>query len=223
MIEKKEKIEKRKARKAESAEINELIKNTLIMLAIAVIAGGILGIVYEVTKAPIAEMEANTRKEALRSVFYLADSFSDSVLNDELITEEFSEKYSGVEITDCVKALDTDKNLLGYVIEVTTHEGYGGDIVFFMGVSIDGTINALSLTSISETVGLGMNAESVLLPQFENRNELEFEVTKTGANNDTLVDAISSATITSNAITKGVNAGLYFFRESLKGGADYES
>ena len=50
-----------------------------------------------------------------------------------------------------------------------------------------------------------MRASEVLAPQFKNRNELVFEVTKTGAINDNQIDAISSATITSKAVTNAVN------------------
>ena len=37
-------------------------------------------------------------------------------------------------------------------------EGYGGDIQFAMGVQNDGTLNGISILSISETAGLGMKA-----------------------------------------------------------------
>lgn len=221
-IEKSEKVKMKKKKKAESAQIIELFKNTFIMLLIAVVAGGVLGLVYEITKTPIAEMEEKAKVEAHKSVFMLADSFSDSLPMEEFDFSNVKEMYPGVDITDCVEAYDSDKNLLGYVLEVTTHEGYGGDIVFALGVTIEGSINAISITQISETVGLGMNAETVLAPQFTNRNELVFEVVKNGAVMDNQIDAISSATITSRAVTGGVNAGLLFFRENLMGGESDE-
>ena len=46
--------------------------------------------------------------------------------------------------------------LLGYVITVTTREGYGGDIQFAVGVRMDGTVNGMSILDIAETAGLGM-------------------------------------------------------------------
>lgn len=221
-IEKSEKVKMKKKKKAESAQIIELFRNTFIMLLIAVVAGGVLGFVYEITKAPIAEMEEKAKVEAHKSVFMLADSFSDSLPLEDFDFSNVKDMYPGVDITDCVEAYDSDKNLLGYVLEVTTHEGYGGDIVFALGVTLEGSINAISITQISETVGLGMNAETVLAPQFTNRNELVFEVVKNGAVMDNQIDAISSATITSRAVTGGVNAGLLFFRENLMGGESDE-
>lgn len=210
---------KNKKKNSISPQIIELLKNTLIMLCIALVAGGILGFVYEITKDPIAMRVAEQKKLANQQVFMLASDFSDSMVNSPTLVSGFD----GVDITDCLEAYDTEHNLLGYVIEVTSHEGYGGDIVFRIGIELSGNINAISITSISETAGLGMRAPEVLAPQFRNRNELSFEVVKTGSVADNQIDAISSATITSKAVTKGVNAALAYFRESLMGVMNYES
>lgn len=204
-------------------EVKELIKNTIIMLLIAIVAGGVLGVVYEVTKEPIAIMEAKEKQAANQKVFMIADHFSDDVLPDDYRNDTLNNDYSGVDLTECLMAYDAENELLGYVMEVTSHEGYGGDIVFRIGISLDGVINAISITSISETAGLGMRADEVLTPQFKNRNEAVFEVTKTGAVADNQIDAISSATITSKAVTKGVNAALVYYRECLMGGEGNES
>ena len=45
----------------------------------------------------------------------------------------------------------------------------------------------------------------------------KFEYTKTGATADNQIDALSGATITTNAMTNGVNAGLCAFQYE-KGG-----
>ena len=113
---------------------------------------------------------------------------------------------------------DADGNVLGYVLNVTTSEGYNGDIVFSMGIRMDGTLNGISFLSIAETPGLGMKAEEVLSPQFADKNVPQFEYTKSGAVADSQIDAISGATITTNAITNGVNAGLEYFQSVLKEG-----
>ena len=203
-------------------EILELIKNTFIILAITVVAGGILGLVYEKTKDPIAAMELKTRQNACRKVFLNAADFSDSVIDSVAIADDTKAKFKGVDIKDCIEALGTEGELLGYVIEVVSHEGYGGDIDFYVGISLDGTVNGISFIEISETAGLGMRADEVLSPQFKNRFAEEFRVTKSGASSVDEIDAISSATITSKAVTGGVNAALIVFRESLEGGAKDE-
>lgn len=98
------------------------------------------------------------------------------------------------------------------MITVTDHEGYGGDIQFSMGIAMDGTLNGISLLSISETAGLGMKAGDILVPQFADKKVESFTYTKSGATNDSEIDAISGATITTKAIVNGVNAGLEYFR-----------
>ena len=45
-----------------------------------------------------------------------------------------------------------------------------------------------------------------------------FEYVKGNAAAENQIDAISGATITTNALTNGVNAGLYYFRTVLGGG-----
>ena len=107
---------------------------------------------------------------------------------------------------------------MGYVITVTTHEGYGGDIRFSVGIRNDGTVNGISILNIAETPGLGMKAEEVLKPQFAGKTVSQFAYTKTGAVATEEIDAISGATITTNALVNGVNAGLNYFKNELGGG-----
>lgn len=161
------------------AELLEMLKNTLIMLAITLVAGGILGIVYEQTKGPIATMELQAKKEANKKVFTIADSFSEDILDAEAMKNALENKgISGVDITEVLEAKNASGEVIGYVLEVNSHEGYGGDIVFRIGIASDGSTNGISITQISETAGLGMRAEEVLVPQFENRVSSEFVVTK---------------------------------------------
>ena len=116
-------------------------------------------------------------------------------------------------------AKDDQGNELGYAFTVTTSEGYGGDIQFAMGVQDDGTLNGISILSISETAGLGMRATTDdFKNQFKDKNVEKFTYTKTGATSDDEIDALSGATITTNAMTNGVNAGLAAFRYE-KGGS----
>ena len=110
-----------------------------------------------------------------------------------------------------VRRQDASGTVLGYVLTVTTHEGYGGDIQFTVGVRNDGTLNGISLLSISETAGLGMQAGDVLVPQFADKNAYPYVYNE--------IDAISGATITTNAVTNGVNAGVYYFQTMLQQGA----
>lgn len=202
--------------------MKEMMKNTGILLAVTLIAGLLLGLVYQVTKEPIAEQEAKAKQEACQEVFADAASF-EAV---ELVTVDesawSSEGYGQENIDEVMEAKDASGELLGYVITVTTKEGYGGDIQFSVGVRMDGTVNGMSILSISETAGLGMRADEVLKPQFAGKQVEKFAYTKSGAAAENQIDAISGATITTNAVTNGVNAGLYYFQTVLGGGSANE-
>ena len=54
--------------------MNKIVKNAFILTAITVIAGLLLGVVYGVTKEPIANAKANSKQEAFQSVLSDADS-----------------------------------------------------------------------------------------------------------------------------------------------------
>ena len=60
--------------------------------------------------------------------------------------------------------------------------------------------------------------EAEFSDQFKEKKAEQFSYTKTGAVSDSEIDAISGATVTTNAVTNGVNAGLAAFR-AVKGGA----
>mgnify|MGYP002627157745 CR=1 FL=1 len=138
-------------------------------------------------------------------------------------TAEWEAKgYKDVDINKALAAKDNLGNTLGYVLDVTSHAGYGGDIEFTMGITNEGVLNGISILSISETAGLGMKAEEVLKPQFAQKAVPFFELTKTGSTSDSQIDAISGATITSKAVTTAVNAGIDYF-STLNGGAAYEN
>lgn len=201
--------------------MKSMIKDALILLLITLIAGGALGYVNYITAGPIAIAEDNAKKAAYREVYPEADSFvaSEGAVSFETLSDWDSNGFSNVKITEVLDAKDASGNLLGYVLGIITSEGYGGDIAFTLGISTDGTVQGVSILSISETAGLGMRAEEVLVPQFDD-NVSSYTVTKTGATVDSEIDAISGATITSKAVTNAVNAGLYYFQNELGGGAD---
>ncbi len=199
--------------------MNSAIKNILCLTLITLVAGFGLGYVYDVTKEPIAVMEANTRLNAYKTVFPEAASFSEPIDNaqdtDVLLANAGIE---GVDIDSAVQAIDASGSVIGYVISVTTHEGYGGDITISMGIDNEGTVKGIEILKISETAGLGMKAkEDKFKGQFANKAVKQFSYTKTGAKSDFEIDAISGATITTKAVTNAVNAGITYF-DALGGG-----
>lgn len=180
-------------------------------------------------KPPIEEQEIKAKNEACKEVFQDAVDFDEILFDEESgVSDEILVElgYSGVSIQDVLIAKDSAGKAIGMVLNVVTQEGYSGDIGFYMGIASDKTLNGISILSISETPGLGMKAETVLKPQFENKKADQFTTVKSGAAAEGEIDAISGATITSNAVTNGVNAGLAYFSKEykniIKGGGNNE-
>ncbi len=207
--------------------MNSLIKDCLKLILITVVAGICLGAVYGITKEPIAKQQEKAKQEAYKAVFPDAAEFKDV----EGFTEEAAsaviadyansiEDHQGDVISAAVEALDGSSNPIGYIFEITTKKGYGGDIKLTVGIQADGTCNGYSVLSISETAGLGMNANTDgFKSQYAGVKVDAFNVVKdgTGSSDDSKIDAISGATITSKAVTGAMNNCLAYF-QSLQGG-----
>lgn len=192
--------------------MKSMIKDTLILLLITVISGGVLGLVYQVTKEPIRLAQEKKTQEAFKAAFPEAESFEeDGDFSDAEAEKIIKDSYPNCVIETSMYAFDADMNALGYVLKVTSTDGYSGNISFLVGLKLDGTINAVSLLEIKESAGLGMNAEAVLIPQYAGKPIAIFEVTKAGATKENEIDAISGATITTDAINNGVNAAISYF------------
>lgn len=201
-------------------EMKSMLKDAGIITAITLIAGLVLGGVYQLTKEPIAEQKRLKKEMACKEVYADAASFAEAAdFDTESAAAVLAVEYPGQDIDEVMEAMDETGNVLGYVLTVTTHEGYGGDIQFTMGVTKEGLLNGISLLTITETAGLGMRADEVLKPQFAGKSVEKYESVKTGAAAENQIDAISGATITTDALVNGVNAGLYYFRNALGGAA----
>lgn len=196
---------------------NKIIKDALALTLITLVAGVALGGVYEITKDSIARQEAQAKAEAYEQVFTDAAAFEEVEMDDTLIQtirdQLDQEGYKAQSIEEVMRAEDQSGETLGYAFAVVTSEGYGGDIRFSMGVQNDGTLNGISILSIGETAGLGMNADTpAFKDQFVGKQVEKLQYTKNGATQDDEINAISGATVTTNAMTNGVNAGLCAFR-----------
>lgn len=204
-----------------NSDIKVMLKEAGILFAITLIAGLVLGFVYELTKEPIELQRQKAVQKACAAVFADAERFQEiSYTIDEELVTELSE--NGVTVGTVYEALGADEAVLGYVLQTASSEGYGGNIVLYMGVTLDGVLNDISLLEISETPGLGMQAEKVLAPQFHEKKAGSFSYTKTGSQSDSEIDAISGATITTKAITNAVNGGLKVAAQLIQGGGANE-
>ncbi len=197
-----------------------IIKDAAMLTIITLVAGLLLGFVYEVTKTPIAKQKEITKQEAFKTVFADAQKFIEDESIDISLAPEVLEAAGFPEetIDEALAAVDDTGTIIGYVMNITTSEGYSGDISFSMGIQLDGTVNGYQILTINETAGLGMKAkEAAFKNQYANKKVDSYVYTKTGATAENEIDAISGATITTNAITNGMNAGIAYFKSIAEG------
>lgn len=202
--------------------MKKIIKNTIILFVITLVAGVGLGVVYNVTSDARKTQEEKTKLAAYESVMNGMDSFENvkidsgcaSYIKKNITQIEKDNNISTIKefnatIDEAVLAKDKSGNDLGYIITVTDNEAYGGSLTMTVGIKTDGTVNGISFLTLSETPGLGMKAgDDSFKNQYNNKKVDYFTYTKNGASADNEVNAISSATITSNAVTHGVNAAI---------------
>ena len=185
----------------------EIIRPAATLTIICLLITAALAVTDSVTKGPIAELATQKELTSRQQVLPQAASF---------------EEIEGTgEVTAPCKALDSAGNVVGYVI-VTSANGYGGSVKVMTGILPDGTVAGVTILEQSETVGLGANCEKESFrSQFEQALPDEgFSVYKAGQTvpENGGIEALTSATITSNAVVKAVNSAAEVFRSLTKGG-----
>ena len=177
----------------------EVILPTVALLIIGLVCSGILAFVNNVTSPIIAQINEQSEIKSRKVVLPDAKSFGDPVEKD------------GVSY---VEGKGANGETIGYVF-TTNAKGYGGTITVMTGMDADGKITGLQILSIDETPGLGMNAKKESwLSQFTGKSGTLSVVKGDSASQDQ-IQAITSATITSKAVTSAVNSATEFYNEYL--------
>lgn len=187
--------------------MKENIKLGLILLLITGIAGLLLGGAYEITKAPIAASIEADKQAAMKEILPMADEFSKADVKIEGNKKIF-EVNAGLKGT----------KITGYAIKVAP-KGYSGPVEIMVGISNEGKVTGIKILSHTETPGLGANAPN---PKFSDQykdkpTKDKLQVVKTVPSKENQIQAITGATITSKAVTLGVNDAIDFYNSSLKG------
>ena len=196
--------------------MNKIIKNAAILTAITVIAGLALGVVYEITKEPIASAKAKAKQEACQEVLPEADTFEIQTVDQAAAEQTVADLGVNARVDEVYTAMSGSETA-GYVVTTTDSDGYGGDIQISVGILSDGTVNGISILEIGETAGLGMKAtEPEFYGQYAGKQAEKFYVAKDGGEGEP-IDALSGATITSRAVTGAVNTALGYYQNALGG------
>ena len=167
-----------------------ILRLTLTLLLITAVVAGLLAFVNELTAGRIAELTRQKAEQAMREVL----PAQDYTPLDAALPQGVTEAY---------RAGDA-----GYVVRVAPN-GFGGAIDLMVGVKADGTVNGVAVIAHSETASLGANCTREEFRAQYAGGAGPFAVGQDGGT----IEALTGATVTSRAVTDGVNAALDFVRE----------
>ena len=182
-----------------------LAKLVIILAAIAIITGGLLALINEVTKDTIAAQNEQKVKDALNAVL-VAETYEpvdiSAFAEDKTVTGAYVAKNG--------------ENVLGHCIEVAPN-GFGGPISMIVGIDPNGAVTKVAIVNMSETSGIGTktNDEGFLSQYSGHASEITASTKTTLGENE--ISAITGATVSSKAVTSGVNTALQV-AQVLKGG-----
>ncbi len=182
---------------------------SLKLFIITAVAALCLATANKMTFDTIQENAIKTEQEALREVLPAGEKFES--------TEGSAVAVEGVTVEKVNVAMAGDK-VVGFVVTAVSNAGYGGDIKVVVGIDKDLAVTKVKILESSETAGLGANASKPsFIDQFNGAKEI-LTVVK-GAASENQISAISSATITSKAVTACVNAALEVAGEKVNSGS----
>lgn len=159
----------------------------------------LLGVINGITKDKIEQNAIETRNAAMSVILPEADSFADVAVSEDWTAP--ADKNQPV-ISGVYEA-QAGGQTIGYCVEVNP-KGFGGALTLIVGINADGTVAGAQVTAHGETPGLGAKAQSdaAWIGQYAGQPaDGSLAVTKDGGT----INSITGATITSRAVTLGVN------------------
>lgn len=190
--------------------MRDYIKLAGILFLVCAVAAAALGFTNYATYDKIQEQQAIASSEAKKAVLPDAEEFEK--LDDSAMSAiKSNAEYNFV--TE-IYAAKTGGNVVGYAVQVAP-KGYGGTVDIVVGINTDGAIQGIKVGNNTETPGLGKKAAtSAFQDQFSGKTwGNAINVIKNGTPKGNEIAAISGATITSRAVTAGVNQALEAAKE----------
>lgn len=174
--------------------MREILKLGAKLLIISVVAGLALGITNAVTAGPIEQQRIAEANAARQKVLPEAVNF-EAV---EAVPKGIDEMHKG---------LDASGALVGCTGK-TTVTGYGGPIEVTVGLGLDGIITGVNVggSDFAETAGLGAKTKDAAFTDRYKGLDAADPATIAVKQDGGTVDAVSSATISSRAVSDGVQA-----------------
>lgn len=190
----------------------KMIKPAFVLFLTCMIVTGLLALTYTATKDIIEELEEKTQQDARECVLAEATVF-EKVDNDLFSSEPI--------VASAYIGKDSSKNIVGTVVSVEP-KGFANKIKITVGIKTDGSIEAIEIVEHEETPGLGSKIiEEPFISQFDALvTDDELVVVKAGSKSENEILAVSGATISSKAVTDGVNIAMKISVSIIKKAGD---
>jgi len=181
----------------------------IVLVSVAVITGGLLAWVNNVTEGPIKIQDQLALDNGIKSVMCV----------DELKVTESKEVVKNIGGKDYAfvvhKANNANGEFIGAAVESTTL-GFGGDLKVLVGFDAEGKILGYTLLQHAETPGLGAKADKWF--QKDGKGNIIGRVMDASKplvvkNDGGDVDAITASTITTRAFLAAVNQAFAAYAE----------
>ena len=186
-------------------------KNTLLLLAFALVTAGVVALTHQSTKSAIAAAERRAAQKALLAIIP-SSRIDNDLLTDVQTIPQPAWQHLGLKNTEAdnnnFHIARKDGQTIAVIIPATAPDGYSGDIDMLVGVNRDGTIAGVRIVQHTETPGLGdkvderksdwvlsFNGLSLQNPAIE-----DWKVEKDGGE----FDQFTGATITPRAVVQQV-------------------
>jgi electron transport complex protein RnfG len=177
------------------------------LFVVTLVAAGLLGSVFALTKEPIRLAELKKKNEAIQVVVPGFDNEPSQEVQRLFMDGDSIYLYTARKGED----------ILGTAVETFTNKGFSGEFKLMVGFSPDGSIIDIAVIKHAETPGLGDKMEkkkSDFSVQFMGQHPDSFNLAVTKDRGD--VDAITASTITSRAYCDAVTRAYGAFIESQK-------
>lgn len=180
-------------------KLESTLPNMVIVLTgVTLVAAALLGVMQQLTKDPIAKIEAQTLNDGIKKVI-LAGKEGDLVVSNTDTVKKGNDVF-------VVYTASVDGQVVGKAVK-TAVTGFSPNLTVLTGFDNDGNILGYEILATAETPGLGAKAGV----WFQKDGKGNIIGKNPGSDNLTVkkdggdVDAITASTITSRAFLKAVN------------------
>ncbi len=195
--------------------LKHALKTSITMICFALLGTALLSYVFQLTREPIAQSEAEARLDLFKQVLP-ENTYDNKIL--ESVVEIPADELLGNKLPTKANIASLNQQPVGIILESVAHDGYSGDIKLLIAFRADGSISGVRVLAHKETPGLGDYIDikkDRWITQFDDESltktvEKLWRVKKDNGQ----FDYKAGATITPRAVVGAVHKALIYFEKN---------